>query len=58
MSSKNRGPYLPNLEPFIAAGVDLKTGLPNRITNGGPCKDNIKAQLRIIDEQDAVNRYV
>ena len=56
--SKNRGPYLPNLDPFIAAGVDLKTGLPNRITNGGPCKENIKAQLRIIDEQDAVNRYV
>ena len=58
MSSRNRGPYLPNLEPFIQAGVDLKTGLPNRITNGGPCKENIKAQLRIIDEQDAVNRYV
>ena len=56
--SKNRGPYLPNLEPFIQAGIDLKTGLPNRITNGGPTKENIKAQLRIIDEQDAVNRYV
>ena len=56
--SKNRGPYLPNLEPFIAAGIDLKTGLPNRVTNGGACKENIKAQLRIIDEQDAVNRYV
>lgn len=58
MAKQNRGPYLPNLEPFIAAGVDLKTGLPNRVTTGGPCKENIKAQLRIIDEQDAVNRYV
>ena len=56
--AKSKGPYLPNLEPFIAAGVDLKTGLPNRITNGGPCKENIKIQLREIDRQDAVNRYV
>ena len=55
--AKNRGPYLPNLEPFIAAGVDLKTGLPNRIVKTG-LKDNIKQQLRNIDEEDAVNRYV
>ena len=57
MSKQNRGPYLPNLEPFIQAGVDLKTGLPNRLTKCNS-KENIKAQLRIIDEQDAVNRYV
>ena len=56
--AKNRGPYLPNLEPFIAAGVDLKTGLPNRISKDGACKENIKIQLREIDRQDAVNRYV
>ena len=56
--AKNRGPYLPNLEPFIAAGIDLKTGLPNRVTGGGACKENIKIQLREIDRQDAVNRYV
>ena len=55
--AKTRGPYLPNLEPFIAAGIDLKTGLPNRMTKCNS-KENIKAQLRIIDEQDAVNRYV
>ena len=57
MSRQNRGPYLPNLDPFIAAGVDLRTGLPNRIT-GNPTKENIKIQLREIDRQDAVNRYV
>ena len=31
-----RGPYLPNLQPFIAAGVDPKTGLPIRV---GECGD-------------------
>ena len=56
--AKNRGPYLPNLEPFIAAGVDLKTGLPARISPNNACKENIKIQLREIDRQDAVNRYV
>ena len=54
---KSHGPYLPNLEPFIQAGVDLKTGLPNRITKPAS-KENIKIQLRNIDRQDAVNRYV
>ena len=54
---KSRGPYLPNLEPFIQAGVDLKTGLPNRITKPAS-KENIKIQLRNIDRRDAVNRYV
>ena len=55
----NRGPYLPNLEPLIAAGIDPKTGLPTKVTSSSPCflKENIKRNLRIIDEQDAVNRY-
>lgn len=54
------GPYLPNLEPLIAAGIDPKTGLPRKVSNSNPCflKENIKHNLRIIDEQDAVNRYV
>lgn len=55
----NRGPYLPNLEPLIAAGIDPKTGLPMKVTSGEPCflKENIKRLIRIQDEQDAVNRY-
>lgn len=55
----NRGPYLPNLEPIIAAGIDPKTGLPAKVTSSSPCnlKDNIKRIIRIQDEQDAVNRY-
>lgn len=52
-------PYLPNLEPFIAAGVDPKTGLPIKVSSGCKVnlKDDIKKALRIIDEQDACGRY-
>ena len=55
----NNKPYLPNLEPIIAAGIDPKTGLPAKVTSSAPCnlKENIKRVIRIQDEQDAVNRY-
>lgn len=58
MASKNK-PYLPNLEPLMAAGIDPKTGLPMKVTGSEPCflKDNIKHLIRIQDEQDAVNRF-
>lgn len=51
---------LPNLEPLFAAGIDPKTGLPIKLAMGdkGRLKEDIKKQLRIIDEQDAVNRFV
>lgn len=54
-----KGPYLPNLEPLIAAGIDPKTGLPLKITGDEPenlCI-NLKQVLHIIDRQDAVNRF-
>jgi len=53
------GPYLPNLEPLYQAGINPKTGLPLKF-GGNKCtlKEDIKKALRIIDEQDAVNRYV
>lgn len=51
-------PFLPNLEPIIAAGIDPKTGLPVKMGN---CKSNLKEDirkaLRVIDEQDACGRY-
>ena len=49
---------LPNLQTLISAGINPKTGLPLKIgeTIGGP-KESLKKFLRIIDEQDAVNRY-
>lgn len=50
---------LPNTEPLIAAGIDPKTGLPVKVaalvTSGK--KEDIRRCLRILDEQDAVNRY-
>ncbi|MBO7735399.1 MAG: hypothetical protein J6S67_22735 [Methanobrevibacter sp.] len=53
------GPVLPNLEPFWAAGINPKTGLPVKF-GSSKCtlKEDIKKQLRLVDEQDAVNRYV
>lgn len=51
---------LPDVETIIAAGFDPKTGLPYRMTNSSKCnlKPDIRKLLRIVDEQDAINRYV
>lgn len=52
-------PNLPNLEAYFAAGMDPKTGLPSRMVDKGvDIKPEIKKFLRLVDEQDAVNRYV
>ena len=58
----NKGPgkpFLPNLEPIFAMGINPKTGLPYKF--GGDkktLKGDVKKALRIIDEQNAVNRYL
>ena len=57
--AKNGKPFLPNLEALIAMGIDPKTGLPLKF--GGTkktLKTDIKKALRVIDEQDAINRFV
>lgn len=50
---------LPQLDVLLQAGIDPKTGLPVKL---GGCKatlkEDLKKVLRIVDEQDAVNRYV
>lgn len=57
-NNKKRGPYLPNLEPIIAAGINPATGLPYKMGgNEVQTKIDIKRALRIVDEQDAVNRF-
>lgn len=50
---------LPDLETLWQAGINPKTGLPVKL-GGHKCtiKEDIKKYLRLIDEQDAVNRYV
>ena len=49
-----------NPQLFIQAGINPKTGLPIKSGMSDPAelKNNVKRMLRIIDEQDAVNRYV
>lgn len=53
------GPKLPDYQTLIQAGIDPKTGLPLKVSNcmKSVLKPNIKKVLRIIDEQDAINRY-
>lgn len=46
----------PNI--YYAMGINPKTKLPLRADNPCELKSNIKRQLRIVDEQDAVNRFV
>lgn len=53
-------PNLPNMEALMAMGINPKTGLPfkmDAITTSGLKADTLK-QLRIMDEQDHVNRGV
>lgn len=51
-------PYLPNIEELISAGINPKTGLPAKL-GGTPdtLKQDIRKILRVVDEQDAINRY-
>lgn len=53
------GPYMPNLEALIAAGIDPKTGLPLKVTGSTPAalKENIRKNYRVMDEQDAINHF-
>ena len=56
--AKNNAKMSP-LELYLQAGIDPKTGLPTRSGQKVDLdyKGFIKRILRIIDEQDAVNRY-
>lgn len=57
----NKGPRMVDLDPYIAAGINPQTGLPAKMSGGGnQCnlKLELRKSLRIMDEQNAVNRYV
>lgn len=45
-----------DLSLFISAGINPKNGLPIKL-DGAPTKSSIKMFLRLVDEQDACNRY-
>lgn len=60
ISNNKNNAKLVDLDPYIAAGIDPKTGLPVKMGGGRlncASKQDIKRQLRILDEQDAVNRF-
>lgn len=57
------GPQLiagtPDIIPFIAAGMDPRTGLPKKAIDAPfALKESLQKTFRVVDEQDAVNRYV
>ena len=58
MAGKNNA-RLTDPNALIQLGIDPKTGLPIKWMGGGDValKSNIKRNLRIIDEQDAINRF-
>lgn len=57
MGNNNAAMY--DLNSIRQAGIDPKTGLPIHISDAESCyiKNNIRKQLRILDEQNAINRY-
>ena len=60
MATTNKIPTMYDVNTIIQAGIDPKTGLPIKLGDDQiNCisKSEIKKQLRILDEQDAVNRF-
>ena len=47
-----------DLSLYFQAGINPKTGLPIKFSSKLNLKEDLKKALRLIDEQDAVNRYV
>lgn len=56
----NKGkPVMINVDQLVAMGINPKTGLPYKWGgNKAMLKDDLKKCLRVMDKQDAVNRYV
>ena len=52
-----KGPKLIDPSLYKQAGIDAKTGLPSRMVENVLMLKNMKHIMRLIDEQDAVNRY-
>lgn len=54
------GANLPDIASLMQAGIDPKTRLPLKMAQSMKCmlKENLRRAFRILDEQNAVNRYV
>jgi hypothetical protein len=59
MAKRKNNAAIYDVDTLLQAGIDPKTGLPLKMDTGLKSwrKDAIKASLRIMDEQNAVNRY-
>ena len=57
--TKKRGPCIADIATLIRAGIDPKTGAPLKMISSSASQfsEGAKKIMRIIDEQDAVNRY-
>jgi len=54
---QKKQPVMTDPSLFAQAGIDPKTGAPSRQVDTSDLKANMRKILRLIDEQDAVNRY-
>ena len=54
---KKKGPFMIDPSLYKMAGIDIESGLPTRVVDGENLKTSMRHILRLIDEQDAVNRY-
>ena len=52
-----KSPFMIDPSLYKMAGIDMKTGMPTRVVDGDNLKASMKHIMRLIDEQDAVNRY-
>lgn len=50
-------PKMLDLDTLIRAGINPKTGMPYKVIPSSALKEEIRKNLRIKDEQTAVNRY-
>ncbi len=59
MANAKNNANIPNVEWMIQAGLNPKTGLPVKAESAqlSTLMDGVKKALRIVDEQNAVNRY-
>ena len=58
MNTTNKLPKMYDVDTIVQAGIDPTTGMPIKAGDGYNIKSEIRKQLRVLDEQDAVNRYV
>ena len=59
METLNKSPKMYDVKTLVQAGMNPKTGLPVKMADAKSCelREKMKREFRIMDEQDAINRY-